>query len=256
MANTKLIAITGASGLIGKTFIEMLASDIEIVHKISSSKIKIHEIADQVKWAAASGAKYFLHLGWPASSSDDNYRISPKNFDALEKTLIIKNVCEEFDIFFIGIGSPVDRFLYAENTYSLTKYVAKQVFLKDILEGKITWLRPFYIFDQISWPKFMYDMNKEIVEIEDDSPRDYIHIKDVTRGIESVIRWDIRGEVDLGSQIFKTPSELCTALGKSFSFNLDISQKGETELYAAATNEKLSKVWNARHTENVFKGVT
>jgi nucleoside-diphosphate-sugar epimerase len=255
VANTKLIAMTGTSGLIGKTFIEMLASDIEIVHKISSSKIKISEIADQIKWAAASGAKYFLHLGWPASSSNDNYRISQKNFDALEKTLFIKNVCEKFDIFFIGIGSPLDRFIYTDNIYSLTKYVAKQVFLKDILEGRITWLRPFYIFDQISWPKFMYDTDKEIVEIEDNSPRDYIHIKDVTRGIESVIRWDISGEVDLGSQIFKTPSELCTALGKSFSFKPNISQKEELELYTAATNEKLSKVWNARDTKKIFKGV-
>jgi nucleoside-diphosphate-sugar epimerase len=255
VAKVKLIALSGASGLIGKSFIEMLSPDIEVVHKITSSTIKINEIVNQVKCAADSGAKYFLHLGWPASSNLDNYRTSPKNFEALEKTLLLKRACDQLDICFIGLGSTVDRFPYPESTYSLTKYVTRQIFLNDILEEKIIWLRPFYIFNHLSWPQFMYEAKNEITIIDDDTPRDYIHLNDVIRGIESVIRWDIYGEVDLGSQILKSPSELCSALGKNFYVNSDSSQTKKTEFFIASANKKLSKVWHAWDTINVFKGV-
>ena len=255
MARTKLIAISGASGLLGKSFIAMLSPDIEVVHKLSFSTIKIDEIVNQIKTSAESGAEYFLHLGWPASTTGDNYRISPKNFEALEKTLVAKRVCSQFGISFIGLGTALDRFPFSDNTYSLTKYVAKQVFINDITSGNITWLRPFFVFDNCYWPRFMHAEKEERIEINDDTPRDYIYLNDVIRGIESVIRLDIKGEVDLGSQILRSPSELCIALGKQFCIKPPTSNKGETDFYIAALNEKLSSTCCAWETLKIFKGV-
>lgn len=254
MARTALIALSGASGLLGRTIVENLTSEIGIVHKVSTSRIDIDEITNQIKYAADSGAKYFLHLGWPASSSIEDYRLSSRNFDALVKTLEIKRACIQFGISFIGVGSTVDRFPIANNIYSLTKYVARQIFLEDILEHKITWLRPFYIFNHKSWPQFIYKAGGDNIIIENNTPRDYIHITDVIRGIESVIREGICGEVDLGSQVLRKPSDLCSVLGKTFSVIQELNQANKAEFQAADNNEKLAKVWHASETANFFKG--
>lgn len=253
MARTKLIAISGASGLLGKSFIAMLNPDIEVVHKLSFSTIKIDDIVNQIKISAESGAEYFLHLGWPASTTGDNYRISPKNFEALEKTLVAKRACNQFGISFIGLGTALDRFPFSDNTYSLTKYVTREVFLNDIKSGNITWLRPFFVFDNSYWPRFIHAEKEGPIEINDDAPRDYIYLNDVIRGIESVIRLDIKGEVDLGSQILRSPSELCSALGKQFYIKPSVSDKNETVFYIAELNEKLSSAWCAWETLKIFK---
>ena len=225
------------------------------MNKIRFSTIEHQEIVSQIKSAADSGAEYFLHLGWPASSICEDYRTSQKNFDALEKTLVAKRACVKFGISFIGVGSVVDRFPIPGNTYSLTKYVARQVFSNEIRKEKMTWLRPHYIFNLNSWPKFLSNPKNEKITIYDDSPRDYIHLNDVIRGIESVIQLDIRGEVDLGSQILKRPSDLCTALNKKFVISTDIVQESKIEFQSAVPNEKLSPSWHAWDTLEFFKGV-
>ena len=76
MAGIKLVAVSGASGLIGNAFKQNLPSDFKIVHEIKTSIIDISDITAEVEIAASKGAKDFIHLGWPASSNHENYRIT------------------------------------------------------------------------------------------------------------------------------------------------------------------------------------
>lgn len=256
MAKVKLIAMSGLSGLIGKKFNANLSSDIKVVHTIRASTVHFSRIENEIEIAASKGAKYFLHLGWPASTTIDNYKVSLKNFDALEKTLMYKRACDKFAINFIGFGSTADRFPDSDNIYSLTKYVARQIFSRDIFENNITWVRPFHIFNQDFWPQYIHQNSNNNVLIFNDSPRDFIHINDVTRGIESVIRCDIKGKVDLASQFFRKPSELCIVLNKHFSVQGSISTTQLKEFETSAPHVAMSKVWSAWETKDFFKGVS
>jgi nucleoside-diphosphate-sugar epimerase len=251
VAAIKLVAVSGASGLVGTSFKENLPSDFRIVHEVKSSIINISNLAAEVELAASRGAKDFIHLGWPASSNHENYRISKSNFDALEKSLILRRACEKFDMNFIAFGSPMDLLLSVDNAYSLTKYVLRQILLDDIVSQKITWLRPFYIFNDSSWPHFLHQ--NEPVIIIDDSPRDFIHISDVVIAIELVVRTQIRGEVDVGSEILTRPSELCRSLGKNFYFDENVASINKMVYFPAKLNEKMSSVWRARKTQQILK---
>ena len=251
MAAIKLVAASGASGLIGTAFKESLSPDFKIVHEIKSSIINISDIAAEVELAASKGAKDFIHLGWPASSNSENYRISKSNFDALEKSLVLRRACEKFDMNFIAFGSPIDLALEVNNAYSLTKYVLRQILLDDIMNQKITWLRPFYIFNESSWPHFLHQ--NEPILIIDDSPRDFIHISDVVNAIELIVRTQIRGEVDVGSQILTKPSELCISLGKNFYLDANLASTNKLIYFPAQLNGKMSAVWQACKTQQILK---
>lgn len=251
MAAIKLVAVSGASGLIGTAFKKNLSPDFKIVHEIKSSIINISDLAAEVGHAASKGVKDFIHLGWPASSNSENYRISKSNFDALEKSLVLRRACEKFDINFIALGSPMDLSLAVNNAYSLTKYVLRQILLDDIMNQKITWLRPFYIFNDSSWPHFLHQ--NEPVLIIDDSPRDFIHISDVVNAIELIVRTQIRGEVDVGSQILTKPSELCSSLGKNFYLDSNLASTNKLIYFPAKLNGKMSAVWQACKTHEILK---
>jgi nucleoside-diphosphate-sugar epimerase len=255
MADVKLIAMSGSSGLIGRVFNDNLSSDIKVVHITKASKINVDQIEREVRIASGKGAKHFLHLGWPASTTIDDYKVSLENYNALEKTLVFKRACDKFGLHFIGIGSTVDRFPDSKSTYSITKYAARQIFSKDILENNITWLRPFYIFNQDFWPKFIHQNSGKKVLICNDLPRNFIHINDVTRGIESVIRCGIQGRIDLGSQFLRKPSELCAALNKLFCIQGKIYSTQHKEFEVPTPRMEMLKVWNAWETEDFFKGV-
>ena len=251
MAAIKLVALSGASGLLGTAFKKNLPSDFRIVHEVKSSIISISSIAAEVELAASKGAKDFIHLGWPASSNREDYRISKSNFDALEKSLVFRRACEKFDMNFIAFGSPMDLFIAVDNAYSLTKYVLRQILLDDIMNQKITWLRPFYIFNDSSWPNFLHQNGP--VLIIDDSPRDFIHIGDVVSAIELIVRTQIRGEVDVGSQILTRPSELCSSLGKNFYLDANLASINKLVYFPAKLNEKMSSVWQARKTQQILR---
>jgi nucleoside-diphosphate-sugar epimerase len=129
--------------------------------------------------------------------------------------------------------------------------VLRQILLDDIMNQKITWLRPFYIFNDSSWPHFLHQ--NEPILIIDDSPRDFIHISDVVNAIELIVRTQIRGEVDVGSQILTKPSELCSSLGKNFYLDANLALTNKLIYFPAQSNGKMSAVWQACKTQQILK---
>ena len=254
MANSRLVVMSGSGGLLGTAFSEGVLEGISISKTLSTANLPIEEIDIEFSRFGSEGIETFLHLGWPASSHPNNYRQSKANFVALEKTLAIRRACDREGINFIGIGSVLDKTPSLENLYSITKYVAREVLSDDIERDLITWVRPFYIFDEQGWPRFAHTPEGGEIEVLNDAPRDFIHLEDVIAGLAAVIREEIRGEVDLGSGILRKPSELVAALGHRpivKTKNQEIESSFNSA--AASPNSALAGMWQAKKTTEFFE---
>jgi nucleoside-diphosphate-sugar epimerase len=254
MANALSIAVTGSTGLIGSAFLDKIPEKVLLERRIHLNTLAVSAIPNVVQSLSSEGVDVLLHLGWPASTFKENYRFAESNFDALQKTIVLKEACLENNILFVGIGSVVDSFCGDGNFYQLTKFACRQMLSSEIRDEIITWVRPFYVFNNDSWPTFLHgDVNLPIL-IQDNNDRDFIHIDDVVTGLWAIIQHRIRGEIDLGSGILRKPSDICAVFGKEFQVRSDFVEKTVSSQYAPAKpNLQLSKYWNPKQTIDIFK---
>jgi len=254
LADATLIGLSGASGLFGSAFLSNLPQEIVVSGSISLRSKSTAEIFREVEKLAKLGSESFLHLAWPASSSLSNYRFSEENFEILQKTIMLQEACLQTGINFIGIGSVLDKVSTIENHYHLSKFACRQMFKTRIIDETITWIRPYYVFNDDSWPDFIYATKNEPVMIINDSPRDFVHLDDVITGIISIISHKIKGEIDLGSGIMTKPSDLCKALGKQYKIESDmlVDHLNDNQL-RSQTHSILSKYWSPHKTRALVK---
>ncbi len=252
MASTTLIGISGASGLFGSAFLRKLPENIVVTKVLSLREVSTLEICDFVEELSTLRTETFLHLAWPASSSKNNYRISRDNFEVLRKTIILAEACLINSIKFVGIGSAVDYISKFENYYQMSKFVCREVLRPQIEEKLITWIRPHYVFDNKSWPQFLFPENLLPVIIQDDSPREYIHLDDVISALYVIIQHQLMGQIDIGSGFLTRPSELCRALGKKFEIHGDsktiYDNSAKTDM-----NSLLLNLWSPRITRELLQ---
>lgn len=252
MASPTLIGISGASGLFGSAFLRKLPENIAITKVVSLREVSTLEIYDFVEELSMMRTETFLHLAWPASSSKNDYRISRENFEVLRKTIILAEACLTNNINFVGIGSAVDYMSKFENYYQVSKFVCREMLRPQIEERLIAWLRPHYVFNNNSWPQFLFPENLLPISIQDDSPRDYIHLDDVISALYVIIQHQLMGQIDIGSGFLTRPSELCRALGKKF----EIHSNGKT-IYDMGANTDvdslLLNLWSPRITRDFLQ---
>jgi nucleoside-diphosphate-sugar epimerase len=254
VADATLIGLSGESGLFGSAFLSNIPQEICISGSINLRSLSATEIFSEVEKLAKLGSESFLHLAWPASSSLGNYRFSEENFDVLQKTIILQDACMRTGINFIGIGSVLDKVSTVENYYHLAKFACRQMLKARILDETITWIRPHYVFNDVSWPEFIHANNNLPVIIFNDSPRDFIHLDDVITGIIAIISHKIKGEIDLGSGIMTKTSDLCNALGKQYKIESDMSmQHLNNNQRSAQSHSRLSQYWAPNKTRTLLK---
>jgi nucleoside-diphosphate-sugar epimerase len=254
MATTELIAVSGYAGLLGSAFSELRSPRLTVVATAKFSELPAGLIEVEVERLYNLGVKTLLHLAWPAGSNGDNYKFSRRNFIALEQTLFLKNACQKYGIRFVGVGTGVDKQLNPATPYSLAKYVTREILLEDILNGQISWVRPFFVFDSAHWPRYVHDFDVKPLLIRDDSPRDFIHLHDVATGLQQIILGGISGEIDLGSGLLRRPSDICRALGREFVVVDDEdSFVPSLEPYSPARHHALlAELWSPSHTSDFF----
>ncbi len=248
------IGVSGLSGFIGSAIKAQVSSDLELVEVSSFSRISASSISNEIDNLVDSGVRNFLHLAWPASSLDGDYRTSKRNFDALEKTLAVKRACEKSGLKFYGLGTGIDRMIDVESSYSIAKFAVRQVFLDDIQHERISWIRPHYVFDELAWPRFLNSDPSTPIQIRNNTPRDFIHIKDVASGILAIVTQGMLGEVDLGAGKARSPSELCIALGRRWSIAEKLSPEADSGIseIVASQSQLLNDLWKAEVTNTIF----
>jgi len=254
MADAPIIAISGSSGLFGSAFLAKYSENLQVTKSIKFKTLADADIYKEIESLSASGTQTFLHLAWPASSAKENYRFSEENFDALRKTILLKEACSRTGINFVGIGTVVDKVGMVDSHYQLAKFCCRQMFRREIEEEKITWVRPHYVFNDDSWPNFLHSDESLPVTIQNNSPRDFIHLDDVISGLFSILQKQILGEIDLGSGWLTKPSELCKAFGKEFV--IEHNEIDGVQLVASPTaspHPHLSQFWAPTKTRLLLK---
>ena len=254
MADAPIIAISGASGLFGSAFLSKYSENLQVTKSLKLKTIADADIYKEIESISASGTQTFLHLAWPASSAKENYRFSEENFDALRKTVLLKEACFRMGINFVGIGTVLDKVGMADNHYQLAKFSCRQMFRHEIEEERITWVRPHYVFNDDSWPNFLHSDESLPVTIHNNSPRDFIHLDDVISGLFLILQKQMFGEIDLGSGWLTKPSELCEVFGKEFI--VEHSGTGGVQFEASPTaspHPRLMQHWAPTKTHALLK---
>ena len=206
------LAVTGASGFIGGYLQRQLA-----LQGLDFKPINIRHLpeADLVKELArlkVEGIRSLVHLGWPASSTND-YKNSLDNVEASARAIQLGQACAATGIHFFGIGSPAE-FFPNESQYGQSKKSCREGLQVLIDSGKVTWLRPHFVFDNHRWPKIIADAVSGVnVAILDNSARSFIHVEDVAAAMLATTSNDLQGEIDILHQRKVRPSELMEALG-------------------------------------------
>jgi nucleoside-diphosphate-sugar epimerase len=92
------------------------------------------------------------------------------------------------------------------------------------------------------------------VEIQDNTPRDFIHIDDVVSALYVVVQNGITGEIDLGSGRLTTPAEVCVSLGKKYRLAPDSVDNTENVFFSPAQlNPLLAAHWTPKTTNALFE---
>ena len=254
MANDLTIAVSGSTGLVGSAFLRRIPANVKVNNRVQLRNLSMSEISKVVESISREGVEVFLHLGWPASTSEGNYRDSESNFDAIQRTLFLKEACLNANIAFIGIGSVIDGFFIGGNLYQMSKFVCRQILKPEIEKGTITWIRPHFVFNDQSWPEFLHGERTRPILIHDNSARDFIHLEDVISGLWAVIQNRLKGEIDLGSGILKSPSDLCGIYKKKFEVHPDfVESMGNPWYQSAKLSDLLAEYWVPTKTLDLFK---
>lgn len=212
----KILGISGSSGFIGKRLIKFAAGE---GYECMPIKLRSHmtrsSVMESLERLASNNVSQFIHLAWPASSTQ-NYKYSDENEAASALAITTAEICLEIGLNFYGMGSAAEG-LDVANPYSASKSKTRMHLDVDISEGRLTWCRPYYVFDEYSWPLFVRDASQSgIVLIQDDRPRDFIHVDDVSSGLLGVIENNLRGDVNIASGLYTRPSELLGRIGLNF----------------------------------------
>lgn len=254
MADAPIIAISGASGLFGSAFLAKYSENLQVTKSLKLKTLADVDIYKEIESISASGTQTFLHLAWPASSAKENYRFSEENFDALRKTVLLKEACFQAGINFVGIGTVVDKVSMADSHYQLAKFSCRQMFRREIEEEKIAWVRPHYVFNDDSWPSFLHSNESLPVTILNNSPRDFIHLDDVISGLFIILQRQMFGEIDLGSGWLTKPSELCEAFRKEFIIKHSGTDGVQLEASPTASpHTRLKQHWAPTKTHALLK---
>ncbi len=245
-----VIGITGATGFLGRhlmTYLELQGAEVKPISFRSVDLDSIHALIKQLK---NDGIRSFVHLGWPASSTED-YKNSKENIEASSLSINLGRSCVEAGIRFFGMGSPAEFFPEASQ-YAQSKRACRDGLQALIDCGKVAWLRPHYVFDNKTWPKFVGDAALGLqVRILDDSKKSFIHIEDVVGAIAIAITQELTGEIDILHTDLVRPSELLAALG------YECQVLGEMKPHDSSANLKTASIlasgWRAVKTKEILE---
>ena len=248
------VLITGAQSRIGQIFVQLMSAKEEHhLTFLSISQLRLADLSPGEFPLDLSDYDAVLHFSWPASSFAGDYRTSPENVVARDKTIYLGQLCRDKGTWLIGIGSVLDGDLFkGSSDYADTKRQAK-VSLFQTMEGShFTWARPFWVFEPMHWPRFLFSRCAIPTVIEDDRERDFIHIGDVATALMTILENNLEGSIDIGSTVPRSPSSILEALGMDYRLQGKASATWPDE-FPVAKSEPLSQAgWTPSITSHFF----
>jgi nucleoside-diphosphate-sugar epimerase len=251
--------ITGASGLIGRHV--MLQWDVEGLR----AEAVAHERDDLLEPGVATALvervrpEVVVHLAWIASGSPD-YRSSADNERWLQATLELARACESTGARLLATGTPLDGELESQDAYSSAKARLWHELHPAVREGRIGWLRPYYVFDEqrrrpalLAHAIAAHERGEPVVLRTPESEHDFIHASDVARAVVVAAQHRLTGELPIGSGHLRRVCDLVSALGISWSADENAGDGTRPQLHDVADSHRLRELgWAPSRTEELF----
>jgi nucleoside-diphosphate-sugar epimerase len=210
--SAKITLVTGASGYIGRHLGTAMTKEGITYVGVSTRESDPNELRQRLTAFALKGVDSIVNLGWPASSTS-GYKNSQENSLAALKAIELGGMCADLGIHLFGIGTPAEFFPHTSE-YARSKLACREGLEDLIHNGKASWLRPHYVFDNRNWPEIVRSgAAGDLVRIENNFPHFFIHVEDVATAIATAVARNITGEVDILHIRKAAPSEILAALG-------------------------------------------
>jgi nucleoside-diphosphate-sugar epimerase len=253
------VLISGAEGLIGRHCLPLLRAGDARVLAVEDVVPGIDLLAAGAPEAVLDACEpdVVLHLAWVASSTP-GYRNHPDNPRWKQATADWAGLCMDRSIWFVGTGTVAEVDSPGADAYTAAKVGIWSELRSDIEEGRMTWLRPYFVFDpELGRPEAMAEINSAIAQDRPPdlrsplSAHDFIHVEDVASAIALVISEGIRGLVPVGSGRSHTVAELARAAGARGCESAEPPRHTDP-LHTADTTKLAGSGWRPRWTEEFF----
>jgi len=249
------VLITGGTGLLGRhTMAAWPASlDAVIVQREAHDLLAPGVFAGLVRDLAPD---VVLHLAWTASSTQ-GYRSSPANAVWRARSLEAARTCLGLGVRFVGTGSVVDD-RRSGDPYVAAKSGLRGDLAADIAAGRVTWLRPHYVFDPVEpSPAVLRDAvaarsaGRPVDLATPTAAHDFVHAADVGRAVVAAVQHGLTGVVDIGSGRLRTVHALVEAIGAAWATSAPGASRPH-ETGCADVSALRGAGWVASDTEGFF----
>jgi nucleoside-diphosphate-sugar epimerase len=219
------VLITGASGLIGRRVLEAYADtgaggdggDDRLI-TVDRATVDLLEPGAWRRVLDEQLPDVVVHLAWSASALPD-YREHDDNARWSDATIAAAALAVDRGIHFVATGTSVDG-APADDAYSRAKAATRTALADRIAAGELTWLRPFYVFDEerpspaVLRAALAAQASGDAVALSSpDALHDFVHARDVGAAIRTVVLARLTGAIDIGSGALSSVSELVESYG-------------------------------------------
>jgi nucleoside-diphosphate-sugar epimerase len=202
-----------------------------------------------------------VHLAWRASGSTD-YRESADNERWLRATLELAHACVSVGALLLATGTPLDRAVDSPDAYSAAKARLWHELRPAVDEGRVGWLRPYYVFDEerrrpalLAHALAARDQGTPVVLRTPESEHDFIHAADVGSAVVLAARQRLTGELPIGSGRLRRVCDLVGALGIAWTAEQRSDDGARPQLHDVADSHRLRELgWTPSRTDELFAG--
>jgi nucleoside-diphosphate-sugar epimerase len=272
------ILITGATGFIGKSFLErninkkfMVISRRNKPNKLKINWVKsdISNIKKKIKIIKKFNPNILIHLAWQGIPllNKKNSLINLKKHKIFFKILlkfikfdkiIVSGSCFEYDSSQEKIyeDSKLSRSHFAKAKKNLYNYLLRQQVKKNF---KLIWLVIFYVYGSNQRKESLipslimkFNKNKEVFLNSPNEKKDFIYINDVTSALEKAVSTDANGIFNLGSGKPYSPLYIARFLKKKINsvsvinFNKELNHRNKKKFYASINKAKKHFRWEPK----------
>ena len=246
------VLVTGAGGLIGSAVLEALPRGLDIA-AVRSTDVDLLEPGTFAQLIRDTRPAVVLHLAWVASSTGD-YRTSPHNPRWREVSREAARAAADVGVRFIATGSAVDDQPGAD-AYTEAKAGLRSDLTDLIGNGQVTWVRPHYVFDPAAPSPAVLraareaQQHGESIRLREPYARhDFVHVRDVARGVAAVVEHRLTGVVEIGLGMLTAVHTLVEKFGASWAEADDVTTTAGTD--SAADVTPLTRTgWHPSETE-------
>lgn len=202
------IALLGADGFIGSYIVQScLKSEIPIVKlpRWSGNENDYENVIQKFKLANSDRQIYLVQTAWHSTSNLD-YRNSQRNYEWVNNSKTILEICRRLGIIFAGLGSCLEKLSTNHDLYSSCKSEIRSYLQSQTSQIEWIWFQLHYVYSIKEMKPAVLRKAKEAVELgvcfslETPNDRhDFIEVRDVADALVHSMSAGLRGVIEVGT---------------------------------------------------------